>query len=440
VQHFVQSMAPKGWVKGPDGHFVPPEFLYPGGLVPKKKQPRDATPPPLFAGSGAQGSAPQLAPQPQQQVVQPQIEQPQQQPPPPKAKAKASKGEEAVAPAGSKRRKQGSWWKTMGKLCSTKPLWRISTWIGLVTLMALYKGQSGPIEHFSRILGSLADVTVATSSVASFILNQTNQLASSTSSAVQAASTSSLSIAEAAWRGVDLQQLSGLHVTGKVVVDDPEIFAVWLHSPAGQAVTKCSEEMLLEQWVAAARSISPSMNYVEASDRWLNVSGVFTEGLASAQLLWTGQLAVHFHYLHVSFHAGWANPFWDLLEYHVETESAQILEMLSRFAQTVPSYNVSWGQLSEASLRDIPPEVLQQGRYRRHLRKISLEGAAWLSILNTKGGMGFAVVSLFCLGLYLTACSPSFLGAWLRQSLRVCITTGMKYTEWAWDFGFELIP
>ena len=147
-----------------------------------------------------------------------------------------------------------------GRWCSTKPLWRISTWIGLVTLMALYKGQNGPIEHFSRILGSLADVTVATSSVASFILNQTNQLTSSTSAAVQAASSSSLSIAEAAWRRVELRQLGGLHVTGKVFVDDQEIFAVWPHSPAGEAVTKCSEGQLLEQWVAAARSISPSLN------------------------------------------------------------------------------------------------------------------------------------------------------------------------------------
>ena len=87
-------------------------------------------------------------------------------------------------------------------------------------LLALITGQTGPVEHVSRIIGSIADVSVATGQVASLLLNQTGGLAATTSYAVQAVSASTLSVAQAAWAGVDLYNMSGSHRVASLVVDD----------------------------------------------------------------------------------------------------------------------------------------------------------------------------------------------------------------------------
>ena len=126
-----------------------------------------------------------------------------------------------------------------------RPLYRVSTWIALVACVAVLKGHSNPVEQVGRLLGSVADVSVASAAVATLLLNRTNSFAATASSAVQSISVSSLDLFGAAWRGVDLVDLTGRHLSGRLVVDDASVFKVWLQGANSHLVTGCNNTHVL---------------------------------------------------------------------------------------------------------------------------------------------------------------------------------------------------
>ena len=80
----------------------------------------------------------------------------------------------------------------------------------------------------------------------------------------------------------------------------------------------------------------------------------------------------------------------------MDTERPQIVQQVQKFGASLRTYNVSW-QLHPDLLRtQLPQAVLQQGKYRRILRFISMELAFYLSLLDSRWGCG--MVFVFALG------------------------------------------
>ena len=130
------------------------------------------------------------------------------------------------------------------------------------------------MEHVSRIIGSIADVSVATGKVASLLLNQTGGLAATTSSAVQSVSASTLSVGQAVWVGVDLHNMSGSHRVASLVVDDAIVLEHWLSSNASVDVVGCTEFPASKQlWINTARQISVELPFLHASDQFIRLDG-----------------------------------------------------------------------------------------------------------------------------------------------------------------------
>ena len=105
-----------------------------------------------------------------------------------------------------------------------------------------------------------------------------------------------------------------------------------------------------------------------------------------AQLMWTGQLALDFHFLRVSFTAEWANPMWSALEFQVSAEAEQISDMIGNFAHKVPTYNVTWGKLNEGALHTVPQRVLAMGKHLLAQRRAEMDMARYRAFPDPQGG------------------------------------------------------
>jgi len=178
--------------------------------------------------------------------------------------------------------------------------------------------------------------------VAGLVLNQTGSLAATTSQAVQSISTSTMSAAQAAWTGVDLVNITGMHKTGSILVDDALVLDRWLASPDGTEIIGCNATEHKIFWNRIARQITVEQPFLAAQHRDLSLNGLYSESKAQASLAWSGQLLFHFSCLEVTFVPVWANPFWSFLELDMDTERPQIVQQVQEFGASLPTYNVSW--------------------------------------------------------------------------------------------------
>jgi len=326
------------------------------------------------------------------------------------------------------------------------------------------------VAHVSRILGSVADVSVATGQVASLLLNQTGGLAATTSTAVQAVSSSTLSIAQAAWSGVDLLNMTGRHRVGSALIDDAEFLRYWLHSPEGMAITGCNLSVYRALWINTAQQISVELPFLATKDKILTLDGSYSETQIRVSLAWSGQLFFQYTCMEISFVPIWANPFWDALQFDISSEIGQITEQVEHFGSSLPTFNISWNMRADNFHANLPPAVLQQGKYRRHLRAISLELAYYVASLDSKWGVGMAVVGIFFLvagsltlwkgtkeglsllrkGIIYTAeCLQSLLSRlWeilscafnrCHSATLTALKRVLRNTAWLRDYGFELV-
>ena len=202
--------------------------------------------------------------------------------------------------------------------------------------------------------------------------------------------------------------------------------------------------------------------FLAAQHRDLSLNGLYSESKAQASLAWSGQLLFHFSCLEVTFVPVWANPFWSFLELDMDTERPQIVQQVQEFGASLPTYNVSW-QLHPDLLRaQLPQAVLQQGKYSRILRFISMEMAYYLSILDSKRGCGMVFLlvlgcAVVCKGVkealrqastlfkrastcgYSQTCKAWSLIQAAFRALRKPRSTWKQFTAWIWDNGFELV-
>ena len=149
-------------------------------------------------------------------------------------------------------------------------------------------------------------------------------------SAVVVASTSStLSLAEEAWKGVDLLNVTASAESGRLVIDDAAELRRYLMSPAGVDLLPVPEE--LRAFVAErAAGMSQRLPNLDVQRSFLNVSGYLWDLEVSFRVLDYGHLAMGWRAGWASFEPRWANPFWDVFDIAVEAEVEQIQSKAQR--------------------------------------------------------------------------------------------------------------
>jgi hypothetical protein len=432
-------MAPKGWVKHPHtGEFVPREMVWVDGIRPKE---------PTAPASPMRSSTPA-----------------------PRARAKASHAEtiEVEAPVGPRpshappparksrpsQSRKTRWCKALWSLWSgVKSLRKASSWLGMAVLIAVWQGNNSFLVELSKILGSVAAVTEASSGAVSVVLHQGTDLVTSASQAFQSVTASSLNTASVAWRGVDLVQLSGQRRTGRVLVEDASVLQAWLSSQTGRDVLGIYGQDVLQSWGQLAFSVQPNMPAAEVRHEELLLSGSYSAYSASAVLAWSGHVWFQFAVVNASFQPVWSNPFWELLECQLDSERDQIMLLVRDFSANIPEVNLSTSLNSsqwEALLSD---EAVSQLQARRMARLWQLRFTFVFSTMYSRGGVG-SMCGLFGLALGISLRFSTTARFRIHQgvlrlisSVRFVKETSTQYvlaakeiTQWVWDDGFMMCP
>ena len=145
--------------------------------------------------------------------------------------------------------------------------------IGIIIVFTLFSGHTGPIAHVTRMLSSAAQVSEAAGLAASTVLSAGTELTTVVTTAVLSITTTSLDLVQASWHGVDLTDMAIAKVRGRVHVDGATVIDKWLHSSAGQAMTRRNEPTVLEDWTYTVSTIGISMPYAAVHHEVLLVTG-----------------------------------------------------------------------------------------------------------------------------------------------------------------------
>ncbi|CAE7504813.1 unnamed protein product [Symbiodinium sp. CCMP2592] len=171
------------------------------------------------------------------------------------------------------------------------------------------------------------------------LLDGGTQLVSASTSVVKAASVNTLSVAQAAWIGVDLVGMNATKVVGRVLGETSEAIELWLFSAQGREVLRDPAQEALTFWLGLLRSQTFHLPVVAAE----------TEALVQVT---TGRLLgsspsppTASWMLRMTFSPRWANPVWQVGGWNAEDEYDQILLLARDFATTVPAVNHTWDQI-----------------------------------------------------------------------------------------------
>jgi hypothetical protein len=128
----------------------------------------------------------------------------------------------------------------------------------VIAVVALVVGERGPIRHISRIFGATALVgETAAAAAASAGIAATSDMAVSVSS--------TLSLSQEVWHGIDLLNVSLRQVRGKFAGDDGIIITSWLVSQDATILNRLPPE-LVASLAASARSVSTAMPHFQVKD------------------------------------------------------------------------------------------------------------------------------------------------------------------------------
>lgn len=215
--------------------------------------------------------------------------------------------------------------------------------VGLALLVALWKGHDSPILHFSRIVGSIASVTEASSDAVSLVPNQSRSWSAQRPLPLRRLQFL-LYTASMVWHGVDLHDLEGKHVAGHLFVDDPDMLNEWLCSPEGRAITGVNDTDIAEKWFQLARSVGSGLPVVQQSEVHLNLSGSFCQVRAAAHLAWTGHISFRFTVIMANFTTSWSNPVWAAFDCDLDAERSQIFSLGGRICLEYPGHQLKLGK------------------------------------------------------------------------------------------------
>ena len=254
--------------------------------------------------------------------------------------AKAKKAASAKQPKAS----QPSSRRQRGNCCSMRVVSQtlgLFKWVRLPLLgMAILAGMKGNMEtlvHVSRAVGASADVTVAVSDLAVQVLNRTSSGIAVVSTMVWAATSSSLGAVEASWHGLDLLNVTISRSRGRVQASSPKMLRRWLNSSTGQRVTLCRDAEVLQVWQDGLQSLQNGLSNLSHERAFLQIQGSFKR--IAFQASWAGpdEAWMHYDVVGATFSPRWANPLWTFVELSWESESRQIVNLITELIRQLPS-------------------------------------------------------------------------------------------------------
>ena len=156
---------------------------------------------------------------------------------------------------GPQRRKQPSGLNYVWKFCSRwlQRLRALLLWGSLAFVLA-----SGPVRDLlvpvQRLMVSTAQVGESAAGALTSLLDGGTQLVTASTSVVRAASVNTLSVAQAAWEGVDLVGMNATNVIGRVLGASAAAIEQWLYSAQGREVLRDPAPSVLDFWVGLLKS------------------------------------------------------------------------------------------------------------------------------------------------------------------------------------------
>eukprot|EP00930_Biecheleria_cincta_P097521 TRINITY_DN89220_c0_g1_i1.p1 TRINITY_DN89220_c0_g1~~TRINITY_DN89220_c0_g1_i1.p1 ORF type:complete len:301 (-),score=51.75 TRINITY_DN89220_c0_g1_i1:570-1472(-) len=181
----------------------------------------------------------------------------------------------------------------------------ITSILVLVFLAAYTTGDAGLLTQVNRVATSVADVSASAGHLASILIDRAADATMTTSSAVLAVTTSTASIVDTAWRGVDLYNLHGeLHV-GRVLFSEFQVFEEWARSSRGQAALGTQDPAAIAFWTAAAQAASLDIPLQDLNTVSLNVSASYWAAHCKVFMLHSGYIAFEFRHAAASFVPQW---------------------------------------------------------------------------------------------------------------------------------------
>ena len=101
-------------------------------------------------------------------------------------------------------------------------------------------------------------------------------------------------------------------------------------------------------------------------------SSTFVEDSVEGKLLPSGYLVLIWHAHLLRFTAGWSNPLWELLEFSVDRETAQIMTLVQSTLRSAPVADLRRSLVDDPIIATAPFPVLWQARIRRWVRVLWL--------------------------------------------------------------------
>lgn len=189
----------------------------------------------------------------------------------------------------------------------------------------------------ARVIGAVADLGEATTSVAVSALNVTNTMAAAASTVMVAAASNGLTAGANMWHGIELADIRANKCGGAVVTADVSVLRAWLDSAEAKVHFPCLSEDLVARLMAAAQSLSMDLPSTQATSEDLQLVGKFASLRVAAFLDEQRRLNVQFEVNLLHFVPLWANPVWTSWGFNIESEREQILRSLRLLLLNVPS-------------------------------------------------------------------------------------------------------
>ncbi|OLP75372.1 hypothetical protein AK812_SmicGene44843 [Symbiodinium microadriaticum] len=244
---------------------------------------------------------------------------------------------------GPQRRKQPGGLSYVWKFCSRwlQRLRALLLWGSLAFVLA-----SGPVRDLlvpvQRLMVSTAQVGESAAGALTSLLDGGTQLVTASTSVVRAASVNTLSVAQAAWEGVDLVGMNATNVLGRVLGASAAAIEQWLFSVQGREVLRDPAPSVLDFWVGLLRSQGLHLPVVTAETEALVASGDYWSAAGVVSFAANGLVVFEFRMLRMDFTPRWANPLWQVAGWDAADEYDQILVIAREFAASVPAVNSTW--------------------------------------------------------------------------------------------------
>ena len=206
--------------------------------------------------------------------------------------------------------------------------------LGFLMVVANLK-DAGTFTHVNKMLGSAARVTEAAGNAATVLLDKSALLAETTTAGVEVFSSSSMSVAKAAWSGVDLVGMRASKFSFYIEARSIQSLHMWLLSNDSHTLLAGAPQGARDLWMAGVSSLGWSTPHITLPRDELSLDGHFWYAFIESRFQSIGHVSMRLIFIDLHFHPRWANPAWELLEWDLQTEHDQIYEAAVHFATQV---------------------------------------------------------------------------------------------------------